>query len=122
VSGLVDACVIIDVLRGDLSAKSVLPEFAPLAASEVTRFEVLAGMKPGEERRTEELFAAIQWLPVDEGVARRAARLAQRYRPSHSGIDDADYLVAATSLEYDAPLLTTNVRHFPMLDGLTAAY
>ena len=33
-----------------------------------------------------------------------------------------DYLIAATSIVVEAPLLTTNVRHFPMLKGLRAAY
>ncbi len=43
-------------------------------------------------------------------------------RGSHSGIDDADYLIAATANILDAPLLTTNVRHFPMFEGLTRPY
>jgi predicted nucleic acid-binding protein len=88
----------------------------------VTRFEVLAGRRPGEEAATEALFDGLDCLVVDEGVARRTSALARDYRPSHSGIDDADYLVAATALEYGAQLLTTNVRHFPMLPDLAAAY
>jgi hypothetical protein len=48
--------------------------------------------------------------------------LARRYRTSHSGIEDIDYLIAATALVLDAELLTTNVRHFPMLEGLSPAY
>lgn len=42
--------------------------------------------------------------------------------PPHSGIDDADYLIAATAISLEADLLTTNVRHFPMLEGLRPAY
>jgi hypothetical protein len=42
----------------------------------------------------------------------------RRHRRAHSGIDDADYLIAATALLLEADLLTTNVRHFPMLPGL----
>lgn len=34
----------------------------------------------------------------------------------------ADYLIAATSMLADADLLTTNVRHFPMIEGLAPAY
>ncbi len=42
---------------------------------------------------------------------------------SGSGIsDDADYLIAATVVVVDAELLTTNVRHFPMLPGLQPPY
>ena len=39
-----------------------------------------------------------------------------------SGIDDADYLIAATALLLEADLLTTNVCHFPMLPGLQSPY
>jgi predicted nucleic acid-binding protein len=45
-----------------------------------------------------------------------------RIRLSHSGIDDADYLIAATAIVLDADLLTTNTRHFPMLKGLRPPY
>jgi predicted nucleic acid-binding protein len=55
-------------------------------------------------------------------VARTPAALAREHRRAHSGIDDADYLIAATALLLDAELLTTNVRHFPMLEGLSPAY
>lgn len=119
---LLDACVVIDLLRANAAALSAVSGGGTLAASEVTRFEVLAGRRPGEEAATEALFDGFDWLVVDEGVARRASALARDYRPSHSGIDDADYLVAATALEYGAQLLTTNVRHFPMLPDLEAAY
>lgn len=120
--GLYDACVAIDALRGDTRAIALLDDFEELVASEVTRFELLAGVRPHEEDETEGLMEVTAWIAIDEQVARRAAELARAYRPSHSGIDDADYLVAATALLYDLELLTTNVRHFPMLPGLDAAY
>lgn len=51
-----------------------------------------------------------------------AGELARRYRTSYTGIDAADYLIAATSILHDAQLLTMNVKHFPMLEGLQQAY
>jgi hypothetical protein len=48
--------------------------------------------------------------------------LARKHRRGYSGIDDADYLIAATALVLDAELLMTNVRHFPMLSGLRSPY
>lgn len=108
--------------RPDGPAFEALSAAEVLTASEVTRFEVLAGQRREEEAATEELFDNVGWVEVSEVIARRAAALARQYRPSHSGIDDADYLVAATALEYGARLLTTNVRHFPMLPGLQPAY
>ncbi len=120
--GLLDACVVIDVLRGDRAAQSAASRVDILVGSEVTRFEVLAGLRADEEPATEDFMKVVEWIPVDEGIARRAGSLARSYRPAHSGIDDADYLVAATAVEFGIPLLTRNVRHFPMLPGLEPAY
>jgi predicted nucleic acid-binding protein len=119
---LLDASVVIDFLRGHDAARAVVDAADELAASEITRYEVLAGLRRGEEEATEDLLALPHWVAVDEGIARRAAVLAREYRGSHSGIEDADYLIAATALELDACLLTTNVKHFPMLEGLRPAY
>ena len=66
---------------------------------------------------TERFLSLFEWLHVDEEVSRVGAALAALYRRSHSGIGDVDYSIAATALEHDADLLTTNVRHFPMLAG-----
>jgi predicted nucleic acid-binding protein len=122
VIALVDACVAIDFLRGSDAARAVIDDADVLVASEVTRFELLAGVKPDESDDVEAFADAVEWLVVDEDVSRRSGSLARMYRQSHSGIDDADYLIAATALEFDLPLLTRNVRHFPMLPGLEPAY
>lgn len=123
---LVDTAVAIDHLRGKDEALALFRRLfvsdESLAASEVVRFELLAGVRPSEVAALERFFMALAWIPVTEEVARRAGGLARRYRRSHRGIDDADYLIAATALVFDAELLTTNVRHFPMLRGLRPAY
>jgi len=68
------------------------------------------------------VFSAVSWVSVGEDVARAAGELARKYRRANSGIDDADYLIAATALLLEAELLTTNVRHFPMLPGIQPPY
>jgi len=124
---LLDTSVAIDHLRGSPSAVDLLSGLLEaeesLLASEVVRFELLAGVREKEVDALEQFFAAISWVPVGEEIARAAGTLAQRHRRrSHSGIDDADYLIAATALLLEADLLTTNVRHFPMITGLEPAY
>lgn len=79
-------------------------------------------MRPAEEEATEQLFALFEWAPVTESVSRLAAALARELQGRFSGIEDADFLIAATAIELDAQLLTTNVRHFPMFEGLEPAY
>ncbi len=66
-------------------------------------------------------------LPLITGMftltlACRAGAYAQSYRRSHSGIGAADYLIAGTSSALGTDLLTVNVRHFPMFNGLQAPY
>lgn len=123
---LLDTSVAIDHLRGAPPAVDLLIDLLEaeesIFASEVVRFELLAGVREKEVDALERFFSAITWVPVGEEVARAAGSLAQRYRQSHSGIDDADYLIAAAALLLDAELLTTNVRHFPMVEGLRPAY
>jgi len=123
---LLDTSVAIDHLRGARPAVELLTGLIeaeePLLASEVIRFELLAGVRKDEVETLEQFFSALSWVPVGEQVAKVAGSLAQSHRQAHSGIDDADYLIAATALLLEADLLTTNVRHFPMLPGLAAAY
>ena len=119
---LVDSAVLIDYLRGREEARAAVEESDEIVASEITRYEVLAGVRPGEESRTEDVLALPAWIDVDEAISRRAADLVRHYRRSFSGIEDADYLIAATALDLEARLLTTNVRHFPMFAGLEPAY
>ena len=79
-------------------------------------------MRPSETADPEDFSATLAWFPVDTDVARLAGALARRYRPSHGAIEDTEYLIAATALLLDAGLLTTNIRHFPMLERLLPAY
>lgn len=123
---LLDTTVAIDHLRGVDAAVDLLRRLVDadetLLASELVRFELLAGVRDDELEALGQFFSALSWVPVDEDVSRTAGLLARKHRSAHSGIDDVDYVIAATALVLDAELLTTNVRHFPMLSALRAAY
>ncbi len=123
---LLDTTVAIDHLRGVEAARELLQEVVGagvrIGASELVRFELLAGVRQAEATDLEDFSATLVWFPVDSDVARLGVALARRYRPSYGAIEDIDYLIAATALLLDAELLTTNTRHFPMLEGLSAAY
>jgi predicted nucleic acid-binding protein len=123
---LLDTSVAIDHLRGMSEAVELLSGLIEaeemLLASEIVRFELLAGVRKGEGEALEQFLSALSWVPVGEEVARGAGELARDHRRAHSGIDDVDYLIAATALLLEADLLTTNVRHFPMIAGLQPAY
>ncbi len=124
-SVLADTSILIDLLRGERAAAEVLRdarEGGPLQASEVTRLEVLAGMRAREEEATRALFSAFVWHPVGELVAEAAGNLGREWLPRNRGIDSADLAIAATALELGIPLLTRNVKHFPMFAALASPY
>ncbi len=123
---LLDTSVAVDHLRGGQAAVDLLSRLVEeedaVVASEVVRFELVAGVRDDELEALEQFFSALSWIPIDEAITRTAGSLARQHRRAYSGIDDADYLIAATALVLDAELVTTNVRHFPMLAGLRPAY
>lgn len=124
-TALVDTSVLIDYLRGHGGAADVLRReraVSPLHASEMTRVEVLAGMRPAEETATRELLSTLIWHSVDADIAEDAGALGRTWLPSHRSIDGADLVIAATALRVDAQLLTCNVKHFPMFADLEAPY
>jgi predicted nucleic acid-binding protein len=124
-TALVDTSVLIDYLRGHPGAAEVLEQEraeASLYASEITRLEILAGMRPSEEVATRALLDTLTWHPVDATVAEDAGALGRAWLPNHRSIDSADLVIAATAQRADARLLTCNVRHFPMFAGLSAPY
>ncbi len=123
---VMDTTVAIDHLRGLDAATTLLSGLMSaghdIYASELVRLELLAGARQRELSALVGFMSAIAWVPVNEDIARLAGRLARRFGLSHTGIDAADYLIGATALLLRAELLTTNVRHFPMLERLRPAY
>lgn len=75
-SALVDTSILIDYLRGHESAADLLESeraSGALHASEITRLEVLAGMRPAEEEPTR-LLLSMRWHAQGLGRPPRCAR------------------------------------------------
>ncbi len=122
-SVLLDTSIVIDVLRGFPSATEYASglDVAP-TCSEITRVEVLRGVRSPERSTVERLFRTLRWVGLDEALARHAGELGRRWRRSHPGISTSDLVIAATAEELGLELATLNVRHFPMFEGLQAPY
>lgn len=86
-----------------------------LAMSVVSLTEILAGMRPGEQERTEKLFSLFVIMEVDEAIARKAGEYLNQYRFT-KGMELADALIAATAFVASAEVVTRNVKHYPMGD------
>jgi predicted nucleic acid-binding protein len=124
VTRLFDSTILISHLRGDRRATDLLLEATSTGAlaSVVSRAEIEGGMRSGERADVSRLFEGLRLIPVTDAAARRAGGYLPQFRRSHPGIDLADYLIAGSAEEADATLVTLNVRHFPMIDGLTAPW
>jgi predicted nucleic acid-binding protein len=127
VTFVVDSTVLIDHLRGEPRARRLIDDTQAssttrIVASVMTRVEILAGARTGEESAISDLLATLEWIPVDEAIADRAGSLAKRYLRSHPAVDPVDFVIAATAEMLNAELWTTNVKHFPMFLDLRDAY
>jgi predicted nucleic acid-binding protein len=125
-TAVADTSVLIDYLRDADPAVGLVEQALAggegIAASTLTRLELLAGEREGERPIIEGLFEAIDWISVTTGVADRAGLLAHEYTRSHPGIELADFAIAATAERLGARLWTLNVRHFPMFPDLEPPY
>jgi len=117
---LLDTNVLILALRSDPKALEFLDALdrkrERAYISVATRTEILAGMRPHEEKRTMELLDSLKSVPVDEAIADQAGRLIYQYARQGIQFSFPDALIAATALLHDLTLATTNPKHFPVLD------
>jgi len=77
---VLDTTVLIDLLRGDVAALTYLRSFDEVpACCEVTRVEVMRGIRHRERHATEALMRAVRWIGLDEEIARRAGALGRKW-------------------------------------------
>ncbi|MDQ3579670.1 MAG: type II toxin-antitoxin system VapC family toxin [Actinomycetota bacterium] len=123
---LVDSDVLIAHLRKVPAAHDWLADArrrtGPLGVSVLSITEIAGGMRSAERHEVRRLLQSMTTLPVTPRIAWRASEWRRQYRRSHAGIGLVDYLIATTADVHDLELATLNVRHFPMIEGLTAPF
>lgn len=123
---LVDTDILIDYLHGHPAAVRLVTDHADrVIVSAMSVAELYAGVR-GQARDPEQLALAdflelFPIVPVSGDIARAGALFRRDYARSH-GVGLADAVIAATAVSSDAMLMTLNVKHYPMFEGLEAAY
>ena len=116
---LVDSDVLIDHLRKERKALDFLAaeieEGSLLFISVISRTEILAGMKSGEEEAVKSLFELMKPVDIDVTIADKAGEYLRKFSKSHA-LNIGDAVIAATSHEMTLKLITKNVKHYPMKD------
>lgn len=116
ISCLVDTDIVIDFLRRREYAQKLLENWAReglLAISTLTHLEIYQGMRAGEEMTTNAFLDGLISVVVDIPIARRAGTILGGLRSKGMTIGIADAIIAATALQFGAPLLTNNIEHYP---------
>lgn len=119
---LIDTCIVVDHLRGYVDAYewfkriTIQTETPQLACSVITVAELLSGLSteaPKSEEAVTKLLSQIDIIPVCRDIACSAGMYVRKWRASH-GVGLADALIAATACYLGVPLITRDLRHYPM--------
>jgi predicted nucleic acid-binding protein len=116
---LLDTSVIIDAINGKRNRAQLLDELVmagghTLACCPINVTEVYTGMRPHEESATEKLAGSLALLPVTFAIARLAGLLKRDYSKKGKVLTVPDATIAAVAIHHGIPLITDNVRDFPM--------
>ena len=120
---LIDTDVMVDFLRGHPKAVALVNGASTrIVLSSLVVAELYAGVKGDAEPNTlDGLVSLFRIVPVSPELARAGGLYKRDYARSH-GVGLADAVMAATAQAEQAELKTLNVKHYPMLKGLTPAY
>lgn len=115
---LLDTSILIDALRLRNRRREFLAELVrgghTLTTTTLNIAEIYAGVRPGEESRTEALLSGLELYELSGTGARLAGRLKNTWARKGHTLSLADTIVAAIAIESGCALLTDNRKDFPM--------
>jgi len=115
---LLDSSVIFDHLNGRFGRTAFLEQLMDqghvFACCPVNFTEVYAGLRVGEEERTDVFLNSLEFLPVTPEIARQAGLLRRDWLKKGQTLSYTDVTIAAVALRNEVPLLTDNRKHFPI--------
>lgn len=122
---LIDTDWVIEYLKGREPVTQTLSGLAHdgLAISILTYGEVYEGIyfgrKPQDnEQAFQSFLRGVNIVPLTQAIMRQYANIRGTLRKQGLLIGDIDILIAATALEYDLTLLTSNTRHYVRIPNL----
>jgi predicted nucleic acid-binding protein len=115
---LLDTSILIDALRLRNQRREWLAELVrgghTLSTTTLNIAELYAGMRPGEEAKTEALLAGLEAYELNGSDARFAGKLKSVWAGKGRTLTLDDAIVAAIAIEHGCALLTDNRKDFPM--------
>jgi predicted nucleic acid-binding protein len=115
---LLDSGIIIDALNGKRGRRELMDRLiedgADMACCSINVTEIYAGMRPGEEVKTDRLMRSLKFYPVTWEIAKQAGELQNVWRRKNRTLSLPDTTIAAVALANDLTLVTGNLKDFPM--------
>ena len=115
---LLDSGILIDALNGKRGRREIVDQLvesgAEMACCSINVTEIYAGLRPGEEAKTERLLRSLKFYPVTWEIAKHAGELLNAWRQRGHTLSLPDVTVAAVALTNHLILLTGNAKDFPM--------
>jgi predicted nucleic acid-binding protein len=119
---LLDSTVLIDLSRGIEEAIDFMDSLdgntQETTISIISSMELIVGChNKSEVDKTLKFLAEYPVIDISISISRKAYKLIIQYSKSH-GLIIPDAFIAATALDEVLTLLTSNVRHFDIIEGL----
>ncbi len=123
---LLDTCVISDFIKGEPETTAKLKKTAPadIAISSITVMELRYGLviNPQRAQKIEptisSFLSSVTTLPFNTAEAEQAAQIRAALKSQGQPIGAYDALIAATALQHNLIMITTNQREFERVPGL----
>lgn len=120
---LLDSTVLIDIARGNTNAidfvNSLEENNQEIAISIISSMELIIGCRNKKEiDKTLKFFQDYSTINISIPISRKAYKLIIQYSKSY-GLVIPDAFIAATAITESLILVTSNVRHFEMIDSLS---
>jgi predicted nucleic acid-binding protein len=117
---LLDTTVLIDVLSNRKGRRELLADLVraghAFSTSVLNVAEVYAGMRAGEEARTEAFLEGLEEFDIGGPASRAAGKFKMTWSKKGRTIALADAIIAAIAIEKGCALLTDNQKDFPMTE------
>ena len=118
---LIDTDVLVWLTRGHVRVAERLRALPEWRISAVTYMELAQGCRDKAELarlKSGLTLRSTQIVPITPSISQRAAEIIDALALSH-GMRLADALIGATAIELQTSLITANVKHFSVVEGLT---
>lgn len=125
---VVDTNTVIDYFKGKGRVAERLMAASPrdIALPAIAAYEIWFGVLGSQNAKRRELqyqqfLSAIEVIPFDAAISRRAAELRHALERRGESIGPLDTLIAGTALARGAILVTRNIKEFGRIAGLQVA-